>query len=73
MEQKINQAIKKAIHLCGSQSALARACSVTQPTVNGWLNGSDIGSKHLLSIEQATEGKVTIREICEALKDAQNA
>ncbi|HHW7518436.1 TPA: transcriptional regulator [Mannheimia haemolytica] len=66
----MNQSIEKAIAICGSQSALARACGVSQPTVNLWLNGGGISAEYLLKIEAATNGQVTIREICEELENA---
>lgn len=65
----MNQSIEKAIEICGSQSALARACGVSQPTVNLWLNGGGISAEYLLKIESATNGQVTIREICEELEN----
>ncbi|AWI51389.1 transcriptional regulator [Actinobacillus porcitonsillarum] len=65
----MNTKIKEAIEYCGSKIALARACGVTHGAVNKWLKGGGIDSKYLLRIEQATEGKVTIREICEELEN----
>lgn len=73
MEVDLNREIAKAVNLVGSQAKLAELCGVSHTAVKKWLKGGGIDGKHLLSIEQATEGKVTIREICEALKDAQNA
>ncbi|HEB5663925.1 TPA: helix-turn-helix domain-containing protein, partial [Mannheimia haemolytica] len=49
---------------------LAEACGVSQPTVLKWLNGGGISAEYLLKIEAATNGQVTIREICEELGNA---
>jgi len=54
----MNEKVKKATEICGSQSALARICGVSQPTVNGWLNGADMDVKYIPSIIKATNGAV---------------
>lgn len=54
----MNEKVKKATEICGSQSALARICGVSQPTVNGWLNGADMDVKYIPAIIQATNGAV---------------
>lgn len=64
----MNNKIKKAIEICGSQVALAKACGVTHQAVKKWLNGRGISAEYLLKIESATNGQVTIREICEELE-----
>ncbi|ABD90587.1 TPA: helix-turn-helix domain-containing protein [Mannheimia haemolytica] len=65
-----NKKIQKAIELVGTQTKLAEACGVSQPTVLKWLNGGGISAEYLLKIEAATNGQVTIREICEELGNA---
>ncbi|HDR1413179.1 helix-turn-helix domain-containing protein [Pasteurella multocida] len=59
----MNRSINKAIALLGGQSALARACGVSQPTVNKWVNGGNMDVKHIVSIIKATDGRVTAEEI----------
>ncbi|MGC6406937.1 transcriptional regulator [Bisgaard Taxon 45] len=59
----MNKAIEEAVKIVGNQSALARACGVSQPTVNLWLNGGNMDVKHIVSIIKATDGKVTAEEI----------
>lgn len=65
----MNTHIERAIQICGSQSALARACGVSQPTVNLWLKGGGISASSAKKIEDATNGKVTMREIAEGCKN----
>lgn len=65
----MNESIKKAVSILGSQSNLANACGVTQGAVQKWLNGGGISAEYLLKIESATNGQVTIREICEELEN----
>lgn len=64
--------IQKAVEICGSQTALAAACGVSQPSVTKWLNGGGISAEYLLKIEAATNEQVTIREICEELENEQS-
>lgn len=64
----MNESIKKAVSILGSQTNLANACGVTQGAVQKWLNGGGISAEYLLKIESATNGQVTIREICEELE-----
>lgn len=65
----MNKSIKKAIDIIGSQSSLAKFCGVSQGAVQKWLNGGGISAEYLLKIESATNGQVTIREICEELEN----
>ncbi|QNS14262.1 transcriptional regulator [Mannheimia bovis] len=64
----MNESIKKAVSILGSQTNLANACGVTQGAVQKWLNGGGISAEYLLKIESATNGQVTIRAICEELE-----
>lgn len=65
----MNESIKKAVSILGSQSNLANACGVTQGAVQKWLNGGGISAKYAWRIEQATQGKVTAVELCRALDE----
>lgn len=65
----MRQTIKNAIECVGTQAKLAEACGVTQQAVQRWLNGGGISAEYLLKIESATNGQVTIREICEELEN----
>ncbi|MCP3899549.1 MAG: helix-turn-helix domain-containing protein [Desulfobacteraceae bacterium] len=56
--------IKKAIQICGGQTALAEKIGVTQPAVHKWLNGlALVDPKHAIPIEKATNGQVTRHQI----------
>lgn len=46
----------RALEKAGSQSALARICGVTQPTVWGWINAGRkmLPGEYVLSVERAT-------------------
>lgn len=64
----MNNSIQKAVEILGSQSALARACGVSQPTVNLWLKGGGISVTLAQKIENATNGQVTVYEIAKGVK-----
>ena len=54
----------QAIGILGGQSALARACGVKQGHVWHWLNKSGkCPAGHVISIEEATGGKVTRQQL----------
>ena len=40
-----NEAIEKAISICGSQVKLSQECGVSQVSVSFWLNGGGINAK----------------------------
>lgn len=61
----MNKAIITAVEVLGSQNKLAEACNVSQPSVLKWINGGGISVENAKKIEDATEGKVTMREIAE--------
>lgn len=65
----INDSIKKAIDVVGSQAALSRACGVSQPAVFRWLNGSRVKADYVMSIVRATNGQVKAYEIRPDLAD----
>ncbi|MBF0752133.1 MULTISPECIES: helix-turn-helix domain-containing protein [unclassified Pasteurella] len=59
----MSESVSKAIDICKSQSALARACGVSQPTVNLWLNGGKMDVKYIPPILQATNFEVNPTEL----------
>ncbi|CDF98643.1 transcriptional regulator [Avibacterium paragallinarum] len=60
----MNESIKKAINVLGTQQLLAEACGVSQNAVSKWLNGgSAISLENALRIEKATQGKVKAEDI----------
>ncbi|CAM6497228.1 transcriptional regulator [Klebsiella michiganensis] len=67
MSDTINDAIKRAINIAGSQAELARKTGVNQSTVSKWLNGAEIGSRFIKSIVVATDGKVSAAEILNSI------
>lgn len=55
----MNQAIKTAIAIVGSQKKLGDACNVSQQAVFKWLHGkAKVSPEHVDSIVSATEGKI---------------
>lgn len=50
--------ISTAIIICNGQSALARACGVSQAAVGKWLDGAKMDVAHVSSIVKATNGVV---------------
>lgn len=65
----MNQAIFRAIDKLGSQEKLAKACGVSQNAVSLWLKGGGISAVSAKRIEDATNGKVTMREVAEGVCD----
>lgn len=65
----MNKAIAKAIEILGSQNKLAEACGVSQPSTIKWLKGGGISAVLAKRIEDATQGKVTMREIAEGCEE----
>lgn len=63
----MNEVVKKAIDLCGSQEALAHACGVSQAAVSLWLRGGGISVKYIPLIVKATNGEVKVHDICPEL------
>jgi DNA-binding transcriptional regulator YdaS (Cro superfamily) len=61
-------AVRRAVHVIGSQAALARALSVTPVTVGQWLKPDDKTGRHVppkqcVRIEKLTGGKVSRRDL----------
>ena len=63
-------AIKRAILICGSQSALAKSCGVSQQTVGKWLKGGGISTVYVGRIIEATQGQVTLEDLCPDIAQA---
>jgi len=61
-KQKSIEALKKAIKICGTQSALAKECGVRQQSVYQWLQYG-VPAHRILQIEKATGGKVSRHEL----------
>ncbi|EBP9600523.1 helix-turn-helix domain-containing protein, partial [Salmonella enterica] len=54
----MNEAIKTAIAIVGSQKKLGDACNVSQQAVFKWLHGkAKVSPEHVDSIVSATQGK----------------
>lgn len=54
----MNVQVTKAIQICGSQTALAKACGISQQSVHKWLNGGKMDVKYIPHIIKATNGEV---------------
>lgn len=65
----MNKAIVKAIEILKSQKQLAEACGVSHTAVKKWLKGGGISAVSAKRIEDATQGKVTMREVAEGVCD----
>ncbi|EBP0013217.1 helix-turn-helix domain-containing protein [Salmonella enterica] len=60
----MNEAIKTAIDIVGSQQKLGSACGLTQQAVYKWLHGkAKVSPEHVKSIVDATGGKVRADQI----------
>ena len=55
--------IQQSIEIIGSQSALARACDVSQVAVHKWMLGGGVSPSSALAIERATDGKITAAQL----------
>lgn len=62
----MNKVVKRVISICGGQKELANACGVSQVAIVKWLKGGGISAKYVPLISQATEGQVSIEEICQS-------
>ena len=54
----IRKLIEEAIALCGSETALARAAGVSQPTVNEAKHKGRVSPRVALGIDRATGGQI---------------
>jgi DNA-binding transcriptional regulator YdaS (Cro superfamily) len=60
----MNTLIKKAVDICGSQVALAKAVGKTQKHVWNWMNRDKrVPAEYVLDIEKATNGQVSRHEL----------
>jgi DNA-binding transcriptional regulator YdaS (Cro superfamily) len=55
--------IKVLCNEAGGQTKLAKLLNVSQPTVNGWLNGAGIGAESAIAIEGLTNGRFRCEQI----------
>ncbi|WP_281773432.1 transcriptional regulator [Haemophilus parahaemolyticus] len=62
----MNKAVKKAIQKCGNQTSLARLVGVSQMTISNWLNGGSIRAEDVIPLSQATNGAISVEEICQS-------
>jgi DNA-binding transcriptional regulator YdaS (Cro superfamily) len=63
-KESMADALVRAVKIIGSQSALARACKVTQAHVWYWLHKArHVPAEHVLTIERATDKAVTRHEL----------
>ena len=54
------KALEAAIELFPSKTEFARACGVSRQIVSNWVHREkQVTSKHVLSVEKATRGKIT--------------
>ncbi|MDF7650777.1 helix-turn-helix domain-containing protein [Erwiniaceae bacterium L1_54_3] len=66
----VNEAIKQAIEIVGSQQKLAVACKVKQPSVWAWLHGKKkVSAENAKRIENATGGEIPAYQIRPDLAD----
>lgn len=63
------EALKKAIDIIGSQSALAKAIGCAPQDVNNWLRRGNVTAERCIDIERATDGVVTCEELRPDLAD----
>lgn len=57
-------ALLRAIEIVGSQSALGRAIGRSQALIHKWIHSPNpLGAEHCLTIERATGGAVTRRDL----------
>lgn len=66
----MNESIKKAVSILGSQTNLANACGVTQGAVQKWLNGGGISARYIPRIVKATNGAVSAEQLLAELDNA---
>lgn len=60
---KPDQALEKAIQAAGSQSALARACGVTQQAVQQWAATGRVPATRVQSVISAAGGAVSAEDL----------
>lgn len=55
--------LRKAIAIAGSQQKIAQACMTRQSTVAQWIKRQSVPPEYCASIEQATNGEVTRKDL----------
>ena len=66
----MNQSIRLAINIAGTQRKLAEACGVSQTAVQKWLTGkSKVSAEKVMLVVNATGGKVQGYDIRPDLPD----
>lgn len=66
----MNDVIRKAVNIAGSQSELARRVGVDQSAVSKWLFGGGIRAHYIPAIAKATQGEISVDEILASLGSA---
>lgn len=57
-------AIQKAVDLMGGRKELATAAGVSEQAVSFWINGDrQISAEYAVKIQNATGGRVTVKEL----------
>jgi DNA-binding transcriptional regulator YdaS (Cro superfamily) len=64
----MNNPVKKAINIVGSQTELAKRCNVWQQTVSKWLQKGYVPFESVDKVVLATNGKMTAEELCPKIK-----
>ncbi|ARZ01344.1 MULTISPECIES: transcriptional regulator [Yersinia] len=60
----MNNVIKMAIRIVGTQKGLAEACGVTQAAVQKWLSGkTKVAPRNVKSLVEATNGEVQAHQV----------
>lgn len=61
----MDDAISDLVKLFGGQMQTAKALGVSQPTVNGWVNGKHgVSAETALKAERISGGKIKAVELC---------
>lgn len=67
----MSSAISDLVTFFGGQSKTASALGVSQPTVNGWLNGKHgVSAEIALKAERISEGQIKAVDLCHRLEIA---
>lgn len=64
----MNNPVKKAIDIVGSQTELARRCHVWQQTVSKWLYKGYVPFESVDKVVVAVNGKMTAEDLCPQIK-----
>jgi len=61
--ESVEQLIRKAVYVVGSQSELARKMGIGERTPTQWKAKGYVPSHNALDLERATNGVITIRDV----------